>query len=167
MKNSQEGLSSCQCSMILNWEMSENEDACVLNSKKFWNSTNCIGVREKISAWSSVIPLDPVLNRSGTGPIRTSRMEKEIELQILMVHNFAESGPPALRGTRASERGNLESKGSGKTCIHFCGDDVNMDLLLRTVISVNQVSIYGAVPDMCEPIEVREESEFWFEPRRS
>ena len=38
----------------------------------------------------------------------------------------------------------------GNLFIHFFGDDENIELLLRTVISVNQLSIYGAVADMCE-----------------
>ena len=33
--------------------------------------------------------------------------------------------------------------------IHFNGCDENIELLLSTVISANQLSVYGAVADLC------------------
>ena len=65
----------------------------------------------------------------------------------------AESEPrahPIFRGTSAFERGTLKSKGGGKSSIHFCGDAETIEVIFRTIISVNQLSIYGAVADMCE-----------------
>ena len=35
---------------------------------------------------------------------------------------------------------------------HFCGDDKTVEVVLRTIISVNQLSIYGAVADMCDEL---------------
>ena len=32
---------------------------------------------------------------------------------------------------------------------HFNGSDEKVEVILRTVVSVNQLSIYGAVADMC------------------
>ena len=49
----------------------------------------------------------------------------------------------------AFERGELRSKGGGKKSINFNGSNENIELLLRTVISSNQLSIYGAVADLC------------------
>ena len=46
-------------------------------------------------------------------------------------------------------RGDLKSKGKGKFSVHFCGDDKRAEVVLHTIISVNQHSIYGAVADMC------------------
>ena len=34
--------------------------------------------------------------------------------------------------------------------MHFCGDDNTAELILRTILSVSQLSIYGAVADMCD-----------------
>ena len=34
--------------------------------------------------------------------------------------------------------------------IHFCADEDTIETVFRTVISVNQLSIYGAVSDVCE-----------------
>ena len=68
--------------------------------------------------------------------------------------NFAGSDHPPFRGTSALERGELRSKVEGKTSIHFNGSTQNIELLLQMVISVNPLSIYGAVADMIEELPV-------------
>ena len=62
----------------------------------------------------------------------------------------SESGHPVFRATSLFARGTLKSKGGGKLSIHFCADGVTIETVLRTIISVNQLSIYGAVSDLCE-----------------
>ena len=47
-------------------------------------------------------------------------------------------------------RGTLKSKGGGKLSIHFCADQGTIETVFRTIISVNQLSTYGAVSDLCE-----------------
>ena len=47
-------------------------------------------------------------------------------------------------------RGTLKSKGGGKLSVHFCADGDTIETVFRTVISVNQLSIYGTVSDLCE-----------------
>ena len=47
-------------------------------------------------------------------------------------------------------RGVLKSKGDGKLSIHFCADEGTIETVFRTIISVNQLSLYGAVADMCD-----------------
>ena len=49
--------------------------------------------------------------------------------------------------------GTLKSKGGGKLPIHFCADGDTMETVFRTIISVKQLSIYGAVSDLCEEYE--------------
>ena len=44
----------------------------------------------------------------------------------------------------------IQSKGGGKLSIHFCADGGTVETVFRTIISVNQLSIYGAVSDLCE-----------------
>ena len=44
----------------------------------------------------------------------------------------------------------LKSIGGGKLSIHFCADGETIETVFRTIISVNQVSIHGAVSEMCE-----------------
>ena len=63
---------------------------------------------------------------------------------------FAESRHPVFRSTSPFSRGVLKSKGGGKLSIHFCADGETVETVFRTIISVNQLSIYGAVSDLCE-----------------
>ena len=63
---------------------------------------------------------------------------------------FGASGHPVFRATSPVSRGTLKSKGGGKLSLHFCADQDTITTVFRTVISVNQLSIYGAVSDLCE-----------------
>ena len=47
---------------------------------------------------------------------------------------------------------NYEAKERGKKSIHFNGSDDNIELLLRTVNSANQLSVCGAVADPCNEL---------------
>ena len=67
-----------------------------------------------------------------------------------MMINFAESGHPVFRATSPLSRGTLKSKGGGKLSIHFCADQGTIETVFRTLVSVNQLNIYGAVSDLCE-----------------
>ena len=69
-----------------------------------------------------------------------------------MMMNFSESRHPIFRASSAFELGELRSKEGGKKTIHFNGSDENIELLLRTFISANQLSVYGAVADMCNEL---------------
>ena len=50
--------------------------------------------------------------------------------------------------------GTLKSKGGGKLSIHFCADGDTIETVFRTIISVNQLSIYGAVSDLCDEYRI-------------
>ena len=65
----------------------------------------------------------------------------------------AESKHPVFRSTSPLSRGVLKSKGGGKLSTHFCADGETVETVFRTIISVNQLSIYGAVEEMCEEYE--------------
>ena len=62
----------------------------------------------------------------------------------------AESQHPVFRSTSPLTRGVLKSKGGGKLAIHYCADQETIETVFRTIISVNQLSLYGAVADVCE-----------------
>ena len=66
---------------------------------------------------------------------------------------FAESGHPTFRATTPLSRGQLKSKGHGKLSIHFAADELTIETIFRIIISVNQLSIYGAVAAICEEFE--------------
>ena len=70
-----------------------------------------------------------------------------------MMLTLRESGHPVFRATIPLSRGVLKSKGGGELAIHYCADFATIETVFRTIISVNQISLYGAVADMCEECE--------------
>ena len=62
-------------------------------------------------------------------------------------------GHPIFRATTPLSRGKLKSKGHGKLSIHFTADYLTIETIFRIIISVNQLSIYGAVANICEEFE--------------
>ena len=70
-----------------------------------------------------------------------------------MMVTLAESGHPVFRATSPLSRGQLKSKGHGKVSIHYCADLETITTVFRTIISVNHLSLYGAVAEMCEEYE--------------
>ena len=66
---------------------------------------------------------------------------------------FAESGHPTFRATTPLSRGTLKSKGRGKLSIHFAADVDTIDTIYRIILSVNQLSVHGAVAAVCEEFE--------------
>ena len=67
-----------------------------------------------------------------------------------MTKKFGESGHPVFRATSPLSRGTLKSKGGGQLSIHFCADGDTVETVFRTIVSVNQLSIHGAVSHLCE-----------------
>ena len=65
-----------------------------------------------------------------------------------MMLNFTECSHPTFRATSALGR----SKGKGKKSIHFNGSEENIELILRTIISANQLSVYGAAAELCKEL---------------
>ena len=70
-----------------------------------------------------------------------------------MLLEFAESGHPTFRATTPLSMGILKSKEHGKLSIHFTADNPTIETIFRIIISVNQLSIYGAVTAICEEFE--------------
>ena len=70
-----------------------------------------------------------------------------------MLIEFAESGCPICRATTPLSRGQLKSKGHGKLSIHLAVVQATIETIFRIIVSANQLSLYGAVADMCEEYE--------------
>ena len=70
-----------------------------------------------------------------------------------MLLEFADSGHPTFRATTPLSRGILKSKGHGKLSIHFAADELTIETIFCIIISVNQLSIYGAVANICEEFD--------------
>ena len=66
---------------------------------------------------------------------------------------FAESGCPIFSATTPLSRGQLRSKGHGKLLIHFAATQETIETIFRIIVSANQLSLYGAVAEMCEEYE--------------
>ena len=70
---------------------------------------------------------------------------------------FAESGHPIFRATTPLSRGTLKSKGHGKLSIHFAADQETIETIFRIIVSANQLSLYGAVANICEEFEAHQD----------
>ena len=58
-----------------------------------------------------------------------------------------------FRATTPLSRGQLRSKGHGKLSIQYCADQATIETIFRISVSANQLSLYGAVEEMCEECE--------------
>ena len=76
-----------------------------------------------------------------------------------MLIEFAESGHPIFRATSPLSRGQLKSKGHGKLSIHFAADLETIETVFRIIVSANQLSLYGAVAEICEKYASLHESD--------
>ena len=70
-----------------------------------------------------------------------------------MLLEFAESGCPIFRATTPLSSCILKSKGHGKLSIHCCSDQATIETIFRIIVFANQLSLYGAVANMCEEYE--------------
>ena len=70
-----------------------------------------------------------------------------------MLLEFAESDCPIFRATSPLSRGRLRSKGHGKLSIHYAADVETIETIFRIIISANQLSLYGAIAEICEEYE--------------
>ena len=74
-----------------------------------------------------------------------------------MLLEFAESGHPTFRATTPLSRGFLKSKRHGKLSIHFTAHNPTIETIFRIILSANQLSIYGAVVNICEEFEAHQD----------
>ena len=70
-----------------------------------------------------------------------------------MLLEFAETGCPIFRATTPLSRGQLKSKGHGKLSRHFVANQETIETIFRIIDSANQLSLYGAVAEICEKYE--------------
>ena len=69
-----------------------------------------------------------------------------------MLLEFAESGHPTFRATTPLSRCILKSKGR-ENCLYTSLQMDTIDTIYRIILSVNQLSVYGAVAAVCEEFE--------------
>ena len=135
---SQDGLSSCRCLTTSHGDQKtmKKKASLMLDSFLFLRKD-----LEQDNGHFSVL----VQRKSGILSVQTVHKVNGTE--------WRESGHPVFRATSPLSRGHLKSKGHGKLSIHYCADGETIETVFRTVISVNQLSLYGAVAEMCEEYE--------------
>ena len=94
-----------------------------------------------------------VLRRNGTVWKKNSPQGIWDHIAEKMLFKFAESGCPIFRATTPFSRCKLKSKGHGKLSIHYCADQATIETIFRIIVFANQLSLYGAVANICEEYE--------------
>ena len=123
----------------------DNKDECVKNAE----SVKVLARRFGIGQWSFIGPgSEKKWYSSENSP---QGAWDNIAEQMLL--EFAESGHPTFRATTPLSRCILKSKGRGKLSIHFAADQETIDTIYRIILSVNQLSVHGAVAAVCEEFE--------------
>ena len=124
----------------------DNEDECVANAKVVSMRAKKFGVGQ----WSFI----------GSGSEKKWYSMEENSPQGIWDHiaekmllEFAESGCPIFRATTPLSRSKLKSKGHGKLSIHFAADQETIETVSRIIIFAHQLSLYGAVANICEEFE--------------
>ena len=74
-----------------------------------------------------------------------------------MLLEFAESDCPIFRATSPVSRGRLRRKGHGKLSIHYAADLETIETIFRIIVFANQLSLDGAVAEICEEFETLHE----------
>ena len=123
-----------------------NEEECLANAKGVSSYAKKFGIGQ----WSFIGP---------GSEKKWSSMEDNCPQGIWnhiadeMLLEFAESGCPIFRATTPLSRGELKSKGHRKLSIYSCADQATIETVFRIIAFANQLSLYGAVANMCEEFE--------------
>ena len=128
----------------------DNKDGCVKNAE----FVKTFAKRFGIGQWSFIGPG----SEKKWYPSENSPQGAWDHIAEEMLLKFAESGHPIFRSTTPLSRGKLKSKGKGKVSIHFSAEPDTIDTIYRIVLSVNQLSIYGAVAAICDEYEGHQDS---------
>ena len=85
------------------------------------------------------------MRKSGSAPSSHKPQGEWNRVAELMMSHFEESGHPVFRCSSLLYRGTLKIKVGGKLSIHYNAEPQTEALLLRTIIAVNQLSVYEEV----------------------
>ena len=119
-----------------------NKDECVANAKV----VSILAKKFGFGQWSFIRPSSE--KKCYSAENSPQRAWDNIAEEMLL--EFAEIGHPTFRATTPLSKGQLKSKGHGKLSIHFAADEQQFFCI---ILSVNQLSVYGAVANMSEEFE--------------
>ena len=123
--------------------------------KNVWQMPESSKYLQRDLVWDNGHLLDQVLKRSGILQNSTQGAWDHNANEMLL--EFAESGHPTFRATTPLYRGILKSTEHGILSIHFTADQDTIETVFRIIISANQLSINGAVANICEEFEAHQD----------
>ena len=127
-----------------------NKEECVANAKVVTILARKFGIGQ----WSFIGPGSEKKWSSGEGNSPQGVWDHIADEMLL---EFAESGHSIFRATTPLSRSTLKSKGHGKLSIHFTADYPTIETIFRIIVSANQLSLYGAVANICEEFEAHQD----------
>ena len=145
-KISQEESYLCRCSTTFPVEQMTMKQKCLANAKLVSLYARRFGKGQ----WSFIGPGSEKKWHSISEDSPQGSLGKIAEWMLL---EFAESGCPIFCATTPLSRGQLKSKGHGKLSIHHAADLETVETIFRIIVSANQLSLYGAVAEICEEYE--------------
>ena len=139
-----EGLSSCRCSTAshgyqetMKKNASQMLDSSLSTQKRFGAGQWSFLVLVQREKWYSISADSP------QGELGQNGREDDVDIR--------KKRTPSLPCHESIVQ--LKSKGGGQLSIHYCADPGYDSNCFRTIVSVNQLSLYGAVAEMCEEYE--------------
>ena len=127
----------------VSWGSKDNEKECESNAQLF----SPFAIRFGAGQWSFLGPGSEKKWYSISADSPQGEWDRIAEKMTL---EFGESGHPVFRATSPLSRGHFKSKGGGKLSTHNCADQETIKTVFRTITSLNQLSLHGAVAEMCE-----------------
>ena len=130
----------------ISWGSRDNEKECDSNTQL----VSLFARKVRAGQWSFLGPSSEKKWHSISEDSPQGEWDKMAEKMMV---TLAESGHPVFRATIPLSTGQLKCKGGGKLSIHHCADQETITTVFRTITCVNQLSLYGAVAEMCEEYE--------------
>ena len=124
----------------------DNEEECLANAKVVSICAKKFGKGQ----WSFI---GPGSEKKWYSMEENSPQEIWDHIAEKMLVEFAESGCPIFHATTPLSMCKLKSKGHGKLSFHYCADQAKIETIFRIIVSANQLSLYGAIANMCEEYE--------------
>ena len=142
-KISQDGLSSCRCSTTSHRDLKKKKQECESSAQL----VSIYAKRFSPGRWSF---LGPGSEEKWYSTLECKPQGEWTELQSWWFLHSAkantQSSDPQVHRLEECSR----AKSGGKLSIHFCAVEGTIETVFRTIISVNQLSIYGTVSDLCD-----------------